>query len=361
MIARERGSGARALPTPAYLEGDASAAFLENVSVDRYALDTEFVSGSTYFPKLALIQVATPSAIAIIDPLNQNPSLLTGLLRSKATMVAHAAGNDISILRDHGLPLPSSLLDTQVAAQLLGSHILSLADLAQAVLGIAMNKSQQRRDWTVRPLPRVALDYAVLDVAYLLEIAAVLEKRLYEKSKVSWWYEESALMLNPPTPDPIIRLGPRSSKSIVQRKVALFLWRELIAKDRDIPRRWVVDDETVMAWARSLPGDFPMLSPKEVTQLHAAVAAAPLLPTQIIGRRTKDQKSALVRLRAARDTMATELGVDPPLLATTRDLEGLVDGRSTRLDQGWRREHVLKPLGAVLATPRTQTSVYGAL
>jgi ribonuclease D len=337
----------------AYHEGDAAAKFLESISADRYAFDTEFASSSTYFPKLALVQIATPSAIAIIDPLRQDPALLTPLLASNATMVAHAAANDLNILRHYGLDLPHKVLDTQIAAQLLGHRVLSLTGLAELTLGVPLDKTHQRRDWTTRPLPRAALDYAATDVRYLLEIANVLEESLRDADKVSWWYEESALALSL-RPDALeVTVSPRSSKIAAQKKAAITAWREGVARNRDMPRRWVVDDETVFAWTKALPAELPMLSASEAVELRAAIRSAPNLPTRILKRRTSAQKDALARLRAARDTLAVDLRVDAPLLATAKDLEGLVDGQNTRLVQGWRREHVLGPLSATLDQART--------
>lgn len=348
MSTHERGSGARVLSPPTYHEGYAATEFLGTVDVERYAFDTEFSSSSTYFPKLALVQIATPSAIAIIDPLRQDLASLTPLLTSDATMVAHAAGNDLSILRHYGLDLPLRVLDTQIAAQLLGHRILSLADLADLVLGVSLDKTHQRRDWTARPLPRAALDYAASDVRYLLEIADVLEAELAASGKASWWYEESALALSPKPAVLEVTVTQRSSKAMAQKKAALVTWRERVARSRDMPRRWVVDDETIFSWAKALPAELPMLSEAEIHELRSALRDAPKLPTRALKRRSSAQKAALARLRATRDSLAADLSVDAPLLATSKDLEGFVDGQSTRLARGWRREHVLGPLSAAL-------------
>jgi ribonuclease D len=335
-----------------YYEGTDAAEFLCAIDTTRYAFDTEFASSSTYFPKLALVQIATPAAIAIIDPLLQDPAVLSPLLASSATMVAHAASNDLSILRHYGLDLPRRVLDTQIAAQFLGHRVLSLADLVELTLGVPLDKTHQRRDWTTRPLPRAALDYAASDVRYLLEIANVLEEELHTTGKASWWYEESALALSPKPSVLEVMVSPRSSKITAQKKASLLAWRESVARTRDMPRRWVVNDETIFSWAKALPGELPMLSEGETSQLHAALKEATKLPTRLLKRRSSAQKDALGRLRIARDSLAADLKVDAPLLATSKDLEGLIDGQSTRLGQGWRREHVLGPLSAVLDKTR---------
>src|SRR6478752_10119325 len=48
----------------------------------RYALDTEFHRERTYFPKLALMQLAWEGGIALVDPLACEPKGLVPLLTS---------------------------------------------------------------------------------------------------------------------------------------------------------------------------------------------------------------------------------------------------------------------------------------
>ena len=56
----------------------------------RYALDTEFHRERTYFPRLALVQIAWSSGIALIDPLAVDIKSLARLLESDVLAVLHA-------------------------------------------------------------------------------------------------------------------------------------------------------------------------------------------------------------------------------------------------------------------------------
>src|ERR1700730_6470347 len=98
--------GSDRLPTPVLV---GSAAELDDLlehllQVDRYALDTEFHRERTYWPRLALVQIAWPDSpagppgLALLDPLALDVSPLRRLLEGTARMVAHAADQDLEVL-----------------------------------------------------------------------------------------------------------------------------------------------------------------------------------------------------------------------------------------------------------------------
>ena len=60
----------------------------------RYAMDTEFHRERTYFPKLALVQIAGAGEIVLIDPLACDLSPLKQLFASDSVAVLHAAQQD---------------------------------------------------------------------------------------------------------------------------------------------------------------------------------------------------------------------------------------------------------------------------
>ena len=71
---------------------DALAACIAEVRDEpRYALDTEFHGERSYWPRLALIQLAWPRGVALIDPLAVDPAPLRTLLAGPGCMIAHAA------------------------------------------------------------------------------------------------------------------------------------------------------------------------------------------------------------------------------------------------------------------------------
>ena len=104
----------------------------------RYALDTEFHGERTYWPRLALVQVAWSGGIALIDPLAFAVAPFGEILRGPGVMVAHAAEQDLAILvRACGDP-PTHLFDTQVASGFIGLGTPSLALLVERLLGVTL-------------------------------------------------------------------------------------------------------------------------------------------------------------------------------------------------------------------------------
>ncbi|MDQ6947640.1 MAG: hypothetical protein M3256_15565, partial [Actinomycetota bacterium] len=74
------------------------------LGVERYALDTEFHRERTYWPDLALVQVAWPAqadglaGVALIDPLAVDFRTFATVLTDGGTLVAHAADQDLEVL-----------------------------------------------------------------------------------------------------------------------------------------------------------------------------------------------------------------------------------------------------------------------
>ena len=86
------------------------------------SVDTEADSLHSYFDKVCLIQISIPDEDLVIDPLRNLNLAAFGELLANAdiTKVLHGADYDLRILnRDFGFTA-SNLIDTSVAAQLLG-------------------------------------------------------------------------------------------------------------------------------------------------------------------------------------------------------------------------------------------------
>src|SRR3954467_7471285 len=82
------------------------------------AVDTEFMRETTYWPKLCLIQAASPGGIeAVIDPLAEGLDLgpfLRVMGNPDIVKVFHAARQDLEIFSNLGT-MPYPLFDTQIA------------------------------------------------------------------------------------------------------------------------------------------------------------------------------------------------------------------------------------------------------
>ena len=160
-----------------------------------YAIDTEFHTERTYWPKLALIQLGWADKVALVDPLTIDPAPLSHLFAGTGTAVAHAAGQDLAVLEAACGSAPSTVFDTQIAAGFLGMSTPSLARLVEQVLGIILPKTDQLSDWLSRPIPPDQLAYAAGDVQHLLALRSSMVDQLTQSGRLAWAIEECAQLL----------------------------------------------------------------------------------------------------------------------------------------------------------------------
>jgi ribonuclease D len=165
-------------------------AFCKQISTAEWiALDTEFLREKTYYPKLCLLQIATPDTVACIDPiaLDDLSPVLDVIFDEGITKVMHSGRQDMEIFFNiHGKP-PSPIFDTQIAALLLGyADQIGYANLVKEMLGIELDKLHTRADWSLRPLSADQLKYAADDVVYLAEIYRKMTAQLTEMGRLAW-------------------------------------------------------------------------------------------------------------------------------------------------------------------------------
>src|SRR5690606_26609872 len=87
---------------------------------ERYAVDTEFHRERTYFPHVALVQIADSHGVALVDALAVDLHPLAEVLEGPGLAVMHAARQDMEVLDRACGTVPSRLVDTQIAAGFLG-------------------------------------------------------------------------------------------------------------------------------------------------------------------------------------------------------------------------------------------------
>ena len=128
------------------------------------AVDTEFMRETTYWPKLCLIQVASPEQEACIDPMADGIDLtpLLDILRDeKVQKVFHAARQDVEIFNNLGA-MPKPLFDTQIAGMAAGfGEQIAYDALVRQMLKADIDKSSRFTDWSRRPLSETQLVYAL--------------------------------------------------------------------------------------------------------------------------------------------------------------------------------------------------------
>lgn len=337
---------------------------------DFVALDTEFMRESTYFPKLCLVQLATPAPgggaeCALIDPLAV-PDLqpLWDFLNDRGRIkVLHAARQDLEVLSvAMRVALNGPIFDTQIAAALLGHPAqIGYGALVAERLGQQLEKGHTRTDWSRRPLSPEQVQYAEDDVRYLVPLYQNLRDALEEAGRTQWLSEETRELESPA----LHRTEPEAAWKRLkgldrlrpeQRATAKLLahWREEMAIKHDKPRGWILADDALREIAERLPGKVEDL--ENIRTVPAGVArrrGEELLaliargreqgasePASFIPPRPEPQQVAMVTklMNLARAT-AEELKISPEILATRRDVEQLVFSRRTdQLSTGWRKD-----------------------
>jgi ribonuclease D len=325
-----------------------------------YAVDTEFHRERSYWPQLALVQIAWPGGIALIDPLAVDLTPLRAVLEGPGVAVVHAADQDLEVLERACGVVPARLFDTQVAAGFLGFSSPSLSSLVERLLGRKLTKGDRLTDWMQRPLTPGQMRYAAADVAHLLELRSDLLRRLDACDRTAWSDEEcEALRLRPHVPqDPETawwRIKDSRSLRGAARGVAqeVAAWRERQAASVDKPPRLVLADLALLGVAHRAPTsiaelrdirgfDGRYLKGDAGTQIVAAVERGKALdrsrirvpPTDDLDRTLRP---AVTLVSAWVAQLAQELRIDTAMLATRHDLLALLrEDDAARLATGWR-------------------------
>ncbi len=240
----------------------ALAQTLESQSV--IGVVTEFLRERTFFPKLCLLQLAAGGRIWCIDTLRGGSldQLVPALTAPQTRKVIHAARQDLEAFYLTTKRVISPVFDTQIAAGCIGlKPQVGYAELVKTLLDVTIPKGQTRTDWSKRPLTPEQLEYAADDVLYLGDIAEILTGRLREFGREHWASEDCAALQDPrlyePEPDQawgrlrgIGQLGPKPRA----RAKSLAIWREKLARERDLPRAWIIPDTAIFAVAQANPG-----------------------------------------------------------------------------------------------------------
>jgi ribonuclease D len=337
-----------------------------------YALDTEFHTERTYYPKLALIQVGWADKVALVDPLAVDPAPLAHVFTGPGIAVAHAAEQDVDVLETACGAVPGLVFDTQIVAGFLGLSTPSLARLLDQILGVTIPKADQLSDWLTRPMSERQIAYAAGDVAHLLELRTVLTAQLEEIGRLTWALEECAQVLaaRRKAVDPeelwwkmgdVRRLNGRS-RGVAQEIAA---WRDRQAATVDRPRRHVLSDLALLAIAQRPPRNRQELQQtRGVDGRHLAQGAAAdildavarglaLKPEGIRlppdGRDAQAPPAAVAVCAGLVRQIADDLRFDQGLLATRSDISNLLCGEPSRLDTGWRSAIAGDPIRRLMA------------
>ena len=355
-------------------------AILDNiVNQSIIAVDTEFQRETTYFPVLALVQIATDSDVICIDPLafDARPALKKILLNENITKVFHACSQDMEVLYYYLGKNPNNIYDTQIAnAFLTDHHQIGYASLVENELDIQLDKSQTRTNWLQRPLTNKQIQYAGDDVLYLYQLLDILDNKLQQAGRKAWFIEECDNLTKSENNFQVdidklwrrVKGATKLNRNTLAIVQFIAQWREQLAQQKDKTRRKALADDTLIRLALETPDTIEKLDPMITTRDRSQLKLNEQDKQQLIqaiqsGQQAPEsewpdnrysvldnqQKMALKNLQQLVNAKAEELTISSAIITSRKDLENLIiikaktpeteaDALSSKLNiiQGWR-------------------------
>lgn len=359
------------LETPAQLS-EAAKSWSGN---DVLGIDTEFVRERTYRADLGLVQVSDGTTAWLVDPVRLDSlELLKQLLDDPAiTKILHSGSEDLEVLAHTVGTVPAPLVDTQVACAFLGQPLqMGYHATVQWLFDIEVDKEQTRSNWCRRPLTERQKHYAAMDVVLLPEMLEKLVPRLKDKGRLEWLDEEieraRSNALRTVEPDQAyLRIAGAGRLDEESRRVLrnLAAWRETMAQQKNLARGFVLPDAALLNLAKSRPLDRNAL--QSIDGIHPKVRNRhENIFIELVKSGIEDATPAPVpeplnnaqrrQLNAMRDVVkrkSAELGVEPALIASRRELENLL--RAVMAGEpvperftGWRKSVVTDELLSII-------------
>lgn len=328
------------------------------------SLDTEFIREKTYYPELALIQIANDGEIACIDPykITDFSPLIALFNNSNIVKIFHSPSQDLELFAHFFKELPQNIFDTQLAASLLGiGNQIGYADLVNKLCSIQLDKKHTRTDWSRRPLSKSELDYALDDVRYLGDIYQQLMTRLESTGRLSWLgndFTELSCIENYQTQWNTLWKKLKGSQKLNAKELnyadQITQWREQQAQRKNLPKKWIIKDEDIVDIARLKPqqvDDFKTIRSlnQSFLQRHANTLIKLIKQADEIAddQRPKAEKFKTLSanqqaksdcLMAICKRYATLNDMSLNTLATKKDIDSMVQGKPSKLLTGWRFE-----------------------
>jgi ribonuclease D len=315
------------------------------------AVDTEAASFHRHRDRVYLLQISSRQETAVVDPLAVSSLAPLGevLANPRIEIVFHDADYDLRLLHHEYGYRAAGLFDTRIAAQLLNEPGVGLAALLEKYLGVRLDKRFQRAEWSARPLSPEMLEYAAADTHHLPELRDILRERLRERGRLDWAEEEFQLIAGvqwtPPAADQEPYLRMKGARALSSRELAilreLYRWREDLAQRSDRAAFRILNNEPMLAMAKSPPQDLGALKevrgvgPEQADRRGREILAAIQRGAQLADdqlpriprppRRPYDPayEARLERLKVTRNRLASAYDLPPGVLCPNGVLEAI--------------------------------------
>jgi ribonuclease D len=228
---------------------------------------------------------------------------------------------------------------------------------------VVLEKGSQKADWAKRPLTPRMEDYARADTRHLKPLADILREQLRQKQRLAWLEQSCERLIAecaiPPTPEPDMVWRVKGSHKLARASLAIlreiWRWREQEATAANKPPYFVLSHEALVGISAAVVEQRPIgdllprhFSPRRGDALNEAIqkglAVAPDEHPQILRfnshRQTEAQRQRFTQLEQKRNKCATELDLDPTLIASRAMMLALADNwnqhQADLMD--WQRE-----------------------
>lgn len=321
-------------------------AIAEWLDCEVIGIDTEFVRERTWRADLGLVQLSDGKKVWLLDPLKSGPlNSLAALFEAESvTKILHAPSEDLDILFYVSGAVPDPLFDTQIACSMLGQSLqMGYHTTVEWLLELTIDKGETRSNWIKRPLRPAQVRYAALDVCLLPMMYRQLSAQLVELGRLEWLQEDCTRLLNKArTPaDPTqswkrINGNGRLDETSLAILQALCTWREAEAEKSNLARGFVIKDAALMTLANKKPDTLEALSTLDIWHPRAiqrrGVTVLKIIQ-QCLDRGLKakspttlepEHRKLMSDMRRLVLERSTKLNMEPALLASRRELEGLI-------------------------------------
>lgn len=311
-------------------------------------LDTEFHRKNTYFGILSYISIYDGDSYWIFDVI-KNPKSIAALekilLNKKKLKIMHGSLQDLEILKNYNLKI-NNLFDTQIAANFLNyQYNISYKDLVRKICKKKINKEIQNYDWTLRPLTKKVLNYLKNDVKFLKKIHDYQSTNLKKQKKIKIYFEEMSNYLKKNYHENFInnKLKKELNYKLYTSNIFehLLKIRSNIAKKNNLPKNWVLSDESIIKLIKNsnnhLLNESKVLSKKEKSSFLKIFRE--LRKIKFIKNNINQIK--LKSLEFFRFLISKKFNICEELIATKVDLSEYLHDQKKKY--GWRYKFFYKP------------------
>ncbi|MFT6734107.1 MAG: ribonuclease D [Polaribacter sp.] len=332
------------------------------------AIDTEFERRTTFFARLALVQLFDGEKIVLIDPLSVDcPQSLKDVLENPSiTKIFHSCKEDLEVLYTSWNCQLKGLFDTQVAFSFLtGELSIGYAKLVELFYSIPVDKKETTSNWIKRPLTPQQKEYASKDVLYLIEVY-LHQLKEFENREVFTFFTQECEELCSNAIDSVDAVSDyRDAKDVwrLNEKQAglfkcLFDWREKTARQLDRTKNHIIKDHELVELSIIAPESKNQI--KQLKDLHPRslrlysdlwleivkewnLGGAPTQDIVLNPRDIKGLKEESNRLEKQVKNIAKENELNPTFLLSKRVIRKLAQSLITNQSKpsqwkGWRKK-----------------------